>query len=111
MSKFDRIMAVIWVIGFFGLGPFLIHEIFGWEEFFCSIVPLFVFCVIPLYVFFLPWILTKLFGSQTQNRTSENWGIGWSDSFGSGDYGDGGGGGYGGDCGGGDGGGDCGGGE
>ena len=42
--------------------------------------------------------------------SNESWGLGWSDSWGSWDYGGGWDGGYGGDCGGGDGGGDCGGG-
>ena len=30
MSNFDRVLAVLWVLGFVGCGPFIVYTIFGW---------------------------------------------------------------------------------
>jgi len=82
--------------------------------------PAFFFYMVPEALCLLFGIvgISLLFGYQgikSHNRNDrsshESWGIGWSDGWGSGDYGCGWDGGYGGDCGGGDGGGDCGGGD
>lgn len=72
MSNFDRVMAVIWVIGFFGFGPFLIHEIFGWV---CTIG-------FVVFLFILFWLGYKNANYQKGLKGSigsESWGSGWSD--------------------------------
>ena len=107
MSNFDRVLAVLWVLGFVGCGPFIVYTIFGWT---CTIG----FVVFLFILFWLGYENRRYVGKgQKESSGSESWGAGWSDSWGSYDYGDGGGGwGGGGDCGGGDGGGgggDCGG--
>ena len=95
MSKFDRVMAVIWVIGFFGFGPFLIYQMFDWD------------CIIGVVGIFLILLLLSYVGDKFQKGPigsigNESWGSGWSDGSYSWDGGDGGGGdGGGGDCGGG----------
>ena len=107
MSNFDRVMAVIWVIGFFGFGPFLIHRIFGWT---CTIG----FAVFLFILVWLGYINAKYQKGLKGSIGNVSWVSGWSDGSYSWDDGYGGDcgwdGGYGGDCGGGDGGGDCGGG-